>query len=280
MECRICKSEAPNFAKAAILSRYKINYYLCGNCGLLQTEQPYWLSEVYKESINLSDTGILQRNISLSKNTAVLLNTFFAPNYKCLDYAGGYGIFCRLMRDMGFDFFWQDPYTKNLFARGFEYDDSIKIDFLTSFESLEHFAYPLAEFEKMMNISDTILVTTLCYPTPPPAPGAWWYYGLDHGQHIAFYSAKTLKYIANYFSLNFFTDGDHLHLFAKKIPRIKNLNLFLRYKYLIVGSHKINRLINESDKIFPYLHHRFPASRTVADMNLLGDQAQNYRGQF
>ncbi len=39
-----------------------------------------------------------------------------------LDYAGGYGVFTRLMRDIGFDFYWHDPYTQNLFANGFEKD--------------------------------------------------------------------------------------------------------------------------------------------------------------
>jgi hypothetical protein len=45
------------------------------------------------------------------------------------------------MRDIGFDYFWQDKYTENLFAQGFE-NTKIKngqIELLTCFEAFEHF---------------------------------------------------------------------------------------------------------------------------------------------
>jgi len=80
-----------------------------------------------------------------------------------LDYAGGYGVFVRLMRDIGFDFYWQDKYTENLFVRGFEYDEKKRFDFLTSFKSFEHFDQPLQEIENMLSFSDNILFSTLLY---------------------------------------------------------------------------------------------------------------------
>jgi hypothetical protein len=56
------------------------------------------------------DTGIMQRNLYLSKITAFILLLFFDCRKKFLDYAGGYGVFVRLMRDYGFDFYWYDKY--------------------------------------------------------------------------------------------------------------------------------------------------------------------------
>lgn len=277
MECRICRTKTHRFADATILSRYRIDYYLCENCGFLQTEQPYWLSEAYNDSINICDTGIMQRNIDFSQKTAVLLYTLFDRNCKCLDYAGGYGIFCRLMRDMGFDFFWHDPYTKNLLARGFECNANQKIDFITSFESFEHFQYPLIEIEKLMAMSDSILFSTLLYPSPLPPPAGWWYYGLDHGQHIGFYSENTLRFIADYFDVNFFSDGNHLHLFVKKNLKIKNLNLLLKYRFLIIGKNKINNLMKKSDKLYPYLHRKFKRNRVLKDMFFLTREDNNLR---
>jgi len=53
----------------------------------------------------------MSRNISSSKITAVILFFLFKKFGKFLDFGGGYGIFTRLMRDIGFDFYWYDPHS-------------------------------------------------------------------------------------------------------------------------------------------------------------------------
>ena len=121
MTCKICTQQPKQIFKGKILNKYDINYFYCEHCGFLQTEEPYWLEEAYNESINVSDTGYMQRNINLSQKLTILLALFFDKNGKFLDYAGGYGVFVRMMRDIGFDFYWDDKYTTNLFARGFEH---------------------------------------------------------------------------------------------------------------------------------------------------------------
>jgi len=123
MNCKICGQDNKIFFNAKILNKYDVEYFHCDNCGFLQTEEPYWLEEAYNESINVSDTGYMQRNIILSKKLTILLSLLFDKNTKFLDYAGGYGVFVRLMRDIGFDFYWQDKFSKNLLARGFEYNE-------------------------------------------------------------------------------------------------------------------------------------------------------------
>ena len=120
------------------------------------------------------------------------------------------------MRDIGFDFYWSDPYTTNLFARGFEYNPSDKIELITTFESFEHFSGPLEEIEKRLKISKNILFTTEILPDLIPKPNDWWYYGLEHGQHISFYSVKTLKFIALKYGLNLYSNGKSLHLLTNK----------------------------------------------------------------
>ena len=72
--------------------------------------------------MNIEDTGIIKRNILLAKRTSAILFFLFNKKESFLDYGGGYGLFVRLMRDGGFNFYWNDPFTENLFARGFEYD--------------------------------------------------------------------------------------------------------------------------------------------------------------
>jgi hypothetical protein len=53
------------------------------------------------------------------------------------------------------------------------------------------------------------------HPNPVPQPNDWWYYGLDHGQHIAFYSTITFEYIAEKLQLNYLNVGS-LHVLSRK----------------------------------------------------------------
>lgn len=91
---------------------------------------------------------------------------FFNKDAKFLDYAECYGVFVRLMRDIGFDFYWQDKYTQNLFARGFEYNGNDAIESITTLRVLEHFANPIEEVEKMLGISNNIILQPNCCPLP------------------------------------------------------------------------------------------------------------------
>ncbi len=215
IECRICGAQSDKVFDARIMSIHNISYYHCSNCGFLQTEKPYWLGEAYSESINCSDTGLVRRNLLFSGVTAVILYLFFGKKGTFLDYAGGYGLFVRLMRDIGFDFYWDDQYTPNLIAKGFEYKPGMPVDLVTMYEVFEHFADPITEIEKVMKISKNMLFTTELLPEVLPRPEEWWYFGLDHGQHIAFYSRKTLEFIAKKYGLNFYTNGK-MHLITTK----------------------------------------------------------------
>jgi len=73
MKCKICNSESKHVFDAKVLNKYSIKYYHCAKCGFLQTEDPYWLEEAYEDSIAKADTGIMVRNISLSRKTATIL---------------------------------------------------------------------------------------------------------------------------------------------------------------------------------------------------------------
>lgn len=66
MICKICAKQSNQIFKTKILNKYDISYFHCKHCGFLQTEEPYWLDEAYAESINMSDTGYMQRNLMLA----------------------------------------------------------------------------------------------------------------------------------------------------------------------------------------------------------------------
>lgn len=252
--CRICGSvSAPVFAMR-LLNKYDVQYFHCPSCRFLQTEKPFWLEEAYKNPINLSDTGIVLRNQRLARIVTSLLFLAFNPKGKFLDYAGGFGLFTRMMRDIGFDFYWCDPFTKNEIARGFEHVAGDKYDVVTSFESFEHFEEPVAEFKKIMDLCDSLIISTEPLPEPLPAPNNWWYYGTEHGQHISLFSKKSLKVLAA--KLNAYCYSiDNIHIFTRQ-----PLNWALaRIVQMPFAKHMLYAL--------SFFLSPFMKSKTISDMN-------------
>jgi len=216
IKCNICASDTAFFSDAIIMKKFAIKYYRCPNCGFVQTEEPYWLKEAYSRPINISDTGIMARNIYHANMASVLIRHCFSPKMKFADYGGGYGIFVRMMRDRGFDFYRDDKYCENLFAHGFDVADSgeSRFELLTAFEVFEHFISPVIELENLFLKSDNILFSMDIIPDSPPLPSEWWFYGLDHGQHISFYTHKSLQYLAGKYGHYYYSRG-RTHLFTR-----------------------------------------------------------------
>jgi len=216
LNCRLCSSAiSSTFSNAKILG-HTVKYYECDICGYVQTEEPTWLDEAYASPINPSDTGIMARNLSNVGLVLASLALMKERRGKVVDYAGGHGFLVRLLRDKGINALWMDPYSENLVARGFEYSGGGGASLVTAFEAFEHFVNPAEEMERLLAISPNILLTTTLAPRPAPQPSDWWYYGLDHGQHIGFYRAETLHYLAEKFGLNLLSDGSSTHLFTEK----------------------------------------------------------------
>lgn len=255
MKCKICDSESKKIHKGIILNKYEIEYFQCMECGFVQTEKPYWLEESYSDAISVSDTGVMSRNLIFSKTATILLRILTGGKQRYLDYGGGYGIFTRFMRDNGFDFYWYDKYATNLVARGFEGDTiNKKYGAVTSFENFEHFENPLEEIEKIFSLSDFVLFSTDTVSVPAPLPENWWYYCLEHGQHISLFSLKSLDFIADKYGYFLTSNGSNMHIFSKK--KI-NKNIFLLEK--LIRKFRLERFFNQN-------------SKTVSDMNKMIDK--------
>lgn len=217
MNCKVCQSISLPFATAKILNgKYNIQYFKCQNCGFIQTEEPYWLGDAYAKAIAPSDEGLIFRNLMLAQITNNIINNFFNPEDNFLDFGGGYGLFVRLMRDIRYNFFWQDKYCQNLFAEGLEAKGDRSYQLLTSFEVFEHLINPLEEIEELLKYSPNILFSTELIPGNNPKPDEWHYYALNEGQHISLYSLKSLSVLAEKFGLNLYTNNSSIHLLTKK----------------------------------------------------------------
>jgi hypothetical protein len=228
VNCKICNTIVDLAFSPKVLNKYDVKYFKCKKCGVLFTEDSYWMAEAYARPINISDTGLVNRNIYFSKILSVFIYFNFNRNGKYLDYAGGYGLFTRLMRDIGFDFYWHDPYSPNILASGFERKTESKFDLITAFEVFEHLANPIKDIAKMLQITDSIAFSTELIPEEIPDPKEWWYYGFNHGQHLIFYSERTLVRIAKHFNLNYYKLSG-IHILTKR--RISSFRLFLNRFY-------------------------------------------------
>lgn len=191
--------------KARLLVQYDVQYFKCSHCMFLRTEHPYWLGEAYSQAIAATDTGIVLRNIKIARQLTCVLSAMFGPEARYLDVAGGTGLLTRMMRDYGFDFFWEDPYCQNALAHGFEAPQNFsRYEAVTAFEALEHMEQPYDFIRRCIerSASSTFIFTTELFTPPEPALD-WWYFSRITGQHIAFFSAPTLQRVAQQLGLRF-----------------------------------------------------------------------------
>ena len=205
--------------QAMVLHKYTEQYEVCEACGYLRAREPHWLEEAYSSAIAAADTGLVARNVSLAVKVASLLYWVMGERGqgRYLDAAGGYGMLTRLMRDLGFDFYWADKYCDNLLARGFEFSEHQKgCRAVTAMEVMEHLTDPVAFVDEALRSAnaDTLIFTTELYAGEPPGKD-WWYYAFPTGQHIGFFTQASIEKIGERLGLHFFS-ANGLHVLTRE----------------------------------------------------------------
>lgn len=239
IKCKICNEKSNKiFSSNLILNKYTANYFKCSNCGFTFIDNPFWLDEAYKNPIHEIDNGILKRNIKFSNILSKLIRSEFNSNLNFLDYGGGYGIFTRLMRDKGFNFFSYDKYALNLISKEFTIhklkDESFEI--ITLLEVLEHQENPLKFLNKILTHTKNIFISTEIIDKDIKKIDDWHYFAPLAGQHISFFSVRSLEIIAEKYQLNLITDKKCMHFLTSK--ELKNIDL-LNYSKPITLRKKI-----------------------------------------
>ncbi len=218
MKCKVCNNTSQKIFEKRILNKYDCNYYQCLSCSFVQTDTPFWLEEAYESAITSLDIGLLSRNTYLQKEVPKIIYCCFPEARKMVDYAGGYGVFVRLMRDSGYDFYRQDAFCENIFAKNFDVTDipDKKFDIATAFEVFEHFSNPLEDIAKIFDYADHLILTTELIPDETSEIENWWYIAEETGQHISFYSTKAMEIIGEKFNKNYYQKNRTTHIFTSK----------------------------------------------------------------
>lgn len=194
---------------------YEVAYYECTGCRSLQTEQPYWLDQAYRTQDLTIDIGRAQRNVLNSMLCAYILEHLGVRNEEpCLDWGAAEGLYVRLMRDRGFNYFCYDKYRQPLYvSEHFSVGTPTAVApvVLTAIDVFEHLAEPAQELAGIFALKPRIvLFTQECYNEQKDD---WWYLAPLCGQHVFFYSQAGLEWIANRFRYRYISLSS-LHAFV------------------------------------------------------------------
>ncbi len=211
--CRLCGSATETKFTLKVLDKYSVGYMECLHCEAMQTSAPSWLGETYSGQLPNLDVGAARR--ALRSCAVILLATEILriPRGSTLmDFGGGDGFVCRLLRDLGFKSFLYDKYASNNYAYGYAADPSQHYDIITCFEVWEHLPMPSQDIAYLFSKSPSLLVvSTDIYEGQGPD---WGYLGPDQGGHVFFYSKKAMKYLGQKFGYDVVT-RDSTTVFSK-----------------------------------------------------------------
>jgi hypothetical protein len=214
--CRLCGGPTRFRYELRLLQKWPVGYWQCESCASLQTDAPFWLAEAYGDVRPVLDTGMVARSLRMAQTTSLLLRVAgIDRSAACLDWGGGNGLFCRLMRDQGYDFRNHDKFAAPYYSVGFGTDDIAERSFevVTSFEVFEHLADPHAVLAAIAALRPRLWIfSTELYRGQDKS---WGYLAPDSGRHVFFYSARGLAGFAEHHGLEFMP-GRHLHGFARK----------------------------------------------------------------
>lgn len=251
--CRLCEGNIHHKFNLKVLDKFDVDYFQCSCCDSLLTEEPYWLELAYDNNITSTDVGIVQRNIENFVNVYFLAKILNIKNI--VDFGGGDGLLCRMLRDYGLNCYLEDKFSSPTYAQKFTSPDFITPDLICGFEVVEHLISPLYDLKNLFQKKVKFLIfSTVIYDNQSQD---WWYLSAHTGQHIFFYSKKALYYIgrrfnykvnifSNYviFSLNDLSFINRIFikiLFNPLISRILKIIVMMKRPYgIVIDYNKLN----------------------------------------
>ncbi len=194
--CRLCQGATREVWRHLVLGKYDAGYFECADCGSLQTETPYWLDEAYSIGGAGFDTGACQRSIDSALAMSALLEGLgFRKDRECLDFGAGIGLYARMMRDRGWNYFAYETYNAPYYMDKFTAEPGSRTwGLVSAFEVFEHLPDPAQTLDLILGAAeDYVFFSTELFE----GQGRDWHYpNPAEGQHVFFYSRKALESVA------------------------------------------------------------------------------------
>ena len=234
--CRLCGGVTEHKFSLRVLNKYDVGYWSCNSCLSLQTDDPFWLSETYGGTLPNLDTGAARRALRTCAITLLAAKVLRVPmTARLLDFGGGDGLTCRLLRDSGIDAYVYDKYVNNFYADGYSGNPNANYEIICAIELLEHLRQPALEIGHIFsNYPEIVIISTELYK----AQGSdWAYLGPAHGGHVFFYSMQALKLLAERHNYTLFMQNNTAIFARGQPPRWQRilLSLILRPEVLLGG---------------------------------------------
>lgn len=199
----------------------------CGSCGFIFVADPNWLEGSFSSHLNRQDVGSVDRTLLVSQFVRGLMGA--SPHqraWKVLDFGGGDGLLTRLLRDVGVDCRWEDPYCEPVYAVGPPHEEVAHFDLVVMSEVALHLTDPVATFAGQISRADRVLFTATVPPSPIPPD--WWYLMPSTGQHVAFYPTRAVAGMAGQLGVHWCSDGKFFHLLSRA-PIERSTRLLMRH---------------------------------------------------
>jgi hypothetical protein len=243
--CRLCGSLAQFSFQKRILSKHDIKYFHCQSCGALQTEEPYWLEEAYQPINEQLDTGQFIRSLHNAAFLDAITSQLNLSNEPLVDYGCGSGLTARILRDVGINAYGYDTFSTPRLLMGFQTETIDGASIINLCEVAEHFPHPKSSFEHIFSCNPKIVVVQTGIFDKPNEN--WDYLAPEHGQHIFFYSEKTVSFLAKAHQMAaFFIHGYIIFIRVELLESlfIKGTNN-LRVDFLSKVNQSIHYLLNK-----------------------------------
>ncbi len=86
---------------------------------------------------------------------------------------------------------------------------------VTAIEVAEHLVDPVVDFRRLASLTDAIIFTTTLAPDDHPPTPDWEYLSLGTGQHVSFFSPRSLRRLADTLGMFVVSRGD-MHLLSRR----------------------------------------------------------------
>ncbi len=222
--CNICSAPMIFKYEKTILKKYPEKLFECTGCHHLRFMKVHWLEEAYSRAIAALDTGAVRRCLNIRKVLYSLLFViygFSVGKIKMVDYGGAAGLLARLLRDVGVDCYSYDKYADNVYSSAFA-ARSGKYNALSMIEVAEHIENPVEEFLAIVEQfqPDYLFISTQLFSAATPED--WWYFTPDSGQHISFFTEKSMGLLAKKMGYTAYFTGPMI-IWAKEGLRLSPL---------------------------------------------------------